>query len=57
MDDEGVTICAADLISKLVVLDPQARVHFPSVLLDVCWRMIPRRDGRIEDVPAEDPGP
>jgi hypothetical protein len=56
-DDEGITMCAIGLTSKLVILEPHARIRFLDVLLDVCRWTIPHWDGRIEDVSAKDMGP
>ena len=55
--NEVITIYATGLTSKLVVLEPQAKVRLPGVLWDIGRRLISRRGSCVEDVLAKSLGP
>ena len=57
VDDEVVTDHTASPTSKLVVLEPQARVYFPGVFWDASRRGVSGRERRLEDMPTESLGP
>jgi len=57
MDNEVITIRVAGLISKPVVLEPQAGVRLLGVLQDVGRRSIPWRESHVVDMLAKSLGP
>ena len=56
-DNEVITIRNAGLISKPVILEPQAGVRFSGVFQNVGRWSIPRWESHVEDVPTESLGP
>ena len=56
-DDEVITDRTVVLASEPVVLEPQARVHFPEVLWDISRWAVSGWERRLEDTPTESLGP
>jgi hypothetical protein len=48
-DDEVVTIRPTSLVGELVILEPQASIHLPSILQDVCRGTVPWQEHRAAD--------